>query len=269
MIKLGIQSVFVSLISVAFISACHVPLINFEEAFKDLSLKCSSLPLVDIHHFNPFDREKWVKEKAQLLKSGSKVLDVGAGESPYRSHFGHCIYKTHDFAENKNHVNYTSLDYVSDIKSIPVSDNEFDAIICTEVLEHVPYPIEALKEMARILKPGGKLLLTAPLGSGLHQMPYHFYGGYTPEWYRFFCDKFDLEIIEIIENGGTFKLLAQESARVAWSFDKHKEHHGKSAEFVYWLFNDFMPRYLFELDNKCFMPEFTIGYNVEAVKKLK
>lgn len=43
----------------------------------------------------------------------------------------------------------------------------------------VPYPVAAIQEMARILKPGGRLLVTAPLASYLHQEPFHYYDGYT------------------------------------------------------------------------------------------
>jgi ubiquinone/menaquinone biosynthesis C-methylase UbiE len=93
---------------------------------------------------------------------------------------------------------------VSDIVSIPVEDASFDAILCTEVLEHVPEPIRAIKEFARILKPGGTLFLTAPLGSGIHQDPYHFYGGYTPYWYRKFLTQNNFEGLKIEANGGFF-----------------------------------------------------------------
>lgn len=71
----------------------------------------------------------------------------------------------------------------------------------------------ALKELARILKPGGRLFLTAPLGSGLHQLPYHFYGGFTPEWYKHYFAKNKLDIVEITPNGGFFKHLAQECGK--------------------------------------------------------
>lgn len=227
----------------------------------------SKISLKDIHHFNPFDREKWVAKKASTIPNGATVLDVGAGECPYRKYFSHCKYQAHDFAQNKAHVAYGNLNYISDITAIPVADESFDVIICTEVFEHVPYPIEALKEIARILKPGGRLLLTAPLGCGLHQIPYHFYSGYTPEWYKMFCKKFNLKIVEISENGGFFKMLAQECARVGWTFDKHKYLHGKHDKIIFWLFNELLPRYLFQLDDKCFMNDFTIGYNVEAIKE--
>ena len=66
------------------------------------------------------------------------------------------------------------MDYVCDITDIPVSDDSFDVIICTEVLEHVPEPIKVIKEFSRILRKNGKMFITAPLGCGIHQEPYIF-----------------------------------------------------------------------------------------------
>ena len=59
----------------------------------------------------------------------------------------------------------TGLDIVGDITSIPEPDASFDAILCVEVLEHVPDPLAALRELGRLLKPNGQLILTAPFCS--------------------------------------------------------------------------------------------------------
>ena len=140
-----------------------------------------------VWEFNLFNRQQWVAEQARRIPPGARVLDAGAGPGQYRQLFAHCDYKAQDFAREPGTAGkYTPLDYESDITAIPVPDASFDAVICTEVLEHVPDPVAALAEMARILKPGGRLLLTAPLASYLHQEPYHYYGGYTPYWYRKF-----------------------------------------------------------------------------------
>jgi hypothetical protein len=120
--------------------------------------------------------------------------------------------------------------------------------------------------MARLVKPGGRLFLTAPLGSGLHQLPFHFYGGYTPEWYRHFAANFALQVVEITPNGGYFKLLAQECARFSWTFEEHRRHHGKQAEDLRKLFGESIPRYLFALEEKHHNPQFTVGYHVELRK---
>jgi predicted SAM-dependent methyltransferase len=231
----------------------------------------SVLPLHEIQNSNQLTRDRWVQEKARSVSAGKRVLDVGAGTCPYRPLFAHCAYKTHDFKKYAGEklggtTEYGTIDYESDITDIPVPDSSFDAILCTEVLEHAQEPLQAIREMVRILKPGGRMFLTAPLGSGLHQLPYHFYGGFTPEWYKLAAKKFNLRVIEITPNGGFFKLLAQECARVAWTFNSHRHLHGKHGENIHRLFNELLPRYLFDLDEKCFIDQFTIGYHVEMVK---
>lgn len=108
-----------------------------------------------IWKFNQHGRDRWVATQAAQIPAGSRVLDVGAGTGRYRKLFRHCEYKAHDFGQTPELRNkYTSLDYQSDIVNIPVPDNSFDAILCTEVLEHVPEPIRAVHEMARIMRRG-------------------------------------------------------------------------------------------------------------------
>jgi len=51
---------------------------------------------------------------------------------------------------------YGKLDYVGDIWNIDVADNTFDAVLCTEVFEHIPYPNDTVAELSRLIKPGGK-----------------------------------------------------------------------------------------------------------------
>jgi len=232
----------------------------------------SQRPLQEIHDFNQLERDAWIREKARSVPANAMVLDVGAGTCPYRPLFAHCQYRAHDFKRYEGvklggNTRYGEIDYVSDIVSLPVPSGSFDVVVCTEVLEHVPEPIEALRELARILKPRGRLLLTAPLGSGLHQLPYHYYGGYTPEWYRHFAPKCGLEITELTSNGGFFRLLAQESARVVWTLSEHRHLHGANLDLVTRLFGEWIPRYLFALEDHCRIEQFTVGYHVEAIRR--
>ena len=253
-------------------SATRPPLSSAAAAIERLRKSKGAVPLAEIHDFNQRARDRWVREKAAQIPPGARVLDVGAGTCPYHALFAHCDYRTHDFKKYDgvklgNTTAYGKIDYVSEITCIPVPDASFDIVLCTEVLEHVPNPIEALREMTRLLRPGGQLLITAPLGSGLHQLPFHFYGGYTPAWYRHFGKEFGLDIVEITPNGGFFRLLAQECARVAWTWDRHGHLHGKDGEIIRQLFNEWLPRYLFALEDRCFVDQFTVGYHVAALKR--
>lgn len=114
------------------------------------------LSRMKILDFNKNGRDKWVAEQVLKIPAGAQVLDVGVGTGPYRTLFSHCEYKTHDFAQEPDTIGkYTSLDYVSDITSIPVSSDSFDVVLCTEVLEHVPDPQLAVKRWHASLKKGG------------------------------------------------------------------------------------------------------------------
>lgn len=64
----------------------------------------------------------------------------------------------------------TEPDIVGDICDLHglVRDEEFDVILCTEVLEHVDDPFSAVQELYRVLKPGGKLYLTTPFDFRIH-----------------------------------------------------------------------------------------------------
>lgn len=163
-------------------------------------------PLERVFAYNRIRRDSWVTEQANNISPGSKVIDIGAGGCPHREKFNHCEYFTQDFvqlsdSQIQNQEGYGKIDFVSDILDIPVPDKSYDVILCSEVIEHVPDPISAIKEMSRILKPGGVLLITAPLQSGLHQEPHHYYGGYTKHWYKKFLTESHFIDLNIEPNG--------------------------------------------------------------------
>jgi SAM-dependent methyltransferase len=231
-------------------------------------------PIEEIEAFNERNRDAWVAEQARHVPAGARLLDVGAGTCPYRDLFGHARYEAHDFGEYQGYQDerlneglYGRLDYVSDATAIPVPDESFDAVLCTEVLEHLPEPIAAVAEMSRILRPGGVMFLTAPLGSGLHQEPYHFYGGYTPHWYRMVAERFGLDVEEISPNGGTFRHIAQECARVSWTMAQHEHLHGSLTPAVGDLFGELLPRFLTAIDDRVSDTRFTVGFHVRLRKR--
>jgi SAM-dependent methyltransferase len=86
--------------------------------------------------------------------------------------------------------------------------------LCSEVLEHLPQPVLAIKEFSRLLKKGGYLILTAPFSSLTHYSPYYFYSGFSRNFYETFLGQEGFEIIEISPNGNFFEYLAQEIMRL-------------------------------------------------------
>jgi SAM-dependent methyltransferase len=108
----------------------------------------------------------------------------------------------------------SGLDIVSDITAIPEPDGSFDAVLCTEVLEHLPRPIEALGELARLLRKGGHLILTAPFLSMTHMAPFHYCTGFSSYFFLNTLPALGLKILELDTNGNFFEFVAQELRRV-------------------------------------------------------
>ena len=161
-------------------------------------------------HTDALMRDQFVRREAAQLAPGSRVLDAGAGASKYRPLFAHCKYESQDFCQYQGElVKYDRpIDHVCDITQIPIPAQSLDAILCTEVFEHVPQPMEVLAEFSRLLKPGGKLLLTTPLGCWIHMEPYHYYGGYTPYWFEHWMPKNGFRVDSIVPQGGPGRVVA-------------------------------------------------------------
>ncbi len=105
---------------------------------------------------------EFARAAAKSLEPGSLALDAGAGESPYKQFFNHVKYKSTDSCRLPD-LAYRDINYVCDITSIPVEDNRFDLVFCTQVIFELPEPKLALHELNRVLKPGKMLWITSPI----------------------------------------------------------------------------------------------------------
>jgi SAM-dependent methyltransferase len=169
-------------------------------------------------------RENWLERTLASIPTGGRILDAGAGELQYKRFCSHLDYVSQDFAQYDGQGDQSGiqmgtwdqsrLDIISDITQIPEPDGSFDAIMCIEVLEHVPYPVDALRELVRLLKPNGYLIVTSPFSALTHFAPYFYQTGYSRHFYEYWFDKFGLAIVDMQWNGNYFESLAQEIRRL-------------------------------------------------------
>ncbi|MGB1077479.1 MAG: class I SAM-dependent methyltransferase [Bdellovibrionales bacterium] len=136
---------------------------------------------------------KWIHDEIQKLQndqSGNeplKIVNIGAGGWAFEQikTIENADIVQVDIDEERNPDIVAS---VCDMKMF--DDNSVDAIFMIEVLEHVDEPWNAIPELHRILKPGGKLILSTPLMFPLHDEPYDYYR-YTKYGLQHLLKQFD------------------------------------------------------------------------------
>ena len=224
---------------------------------------------------NENNRNQWIEKQLKSLPKGVKILDAGAGELKWKQVCNHLDYVSQDFGEYEGigngqglqtgTWNVSDVDIISDITDIPVDNESFQAVLCSEVLEHLPNPELAIKEFGRILKKDGILILTAPFCSLTHFAPYHFCTGFNIYWYAKHLENYGFEIVEIVRNGNYFSYMRQELMRI---LDMEKRYIGKGS-FVDKVAIYFLARSMKKVEGLgrrsneilCF------GYHVRAIKK--
>lgn len=118
--------------------------------------------------------DRFARRAAASVPPGGLVLDAGAGDGPYRHHFDHAHYEAADFQKVPGKT-YSGNHYICDLAEIPVADDCYDAVLFSQVLEHIAEPDAVLRELLRVLKPGGRIWASAPLFYEEHEQPYDFY----------------------------------------------------------------------------------------------
>lgn len=133
------------------------------------------------------------------------LLDVGCGRKPYKDTYfsGATSYVGLDFATPTNQP-----DVVGSALDIPFEDGCFDTVVSTEVLEHVPDPLRALREMFRITKPGGHLILTTPMYWPRHEIP-HDYFRYPYDGLLHLLQESGYETVRMFNRGNAYAFLGQ------------------------------------------------------------
>jgi len=116
-----------------------------------------------------------LEETARSLPANAMVLDAGAGECPHSTLFAHTRYVKLDRGIGDHTWDYSHIDVQGDVCELPFRDGVFDAVVNIQVLEHIKEPGVCVSEMARVLKPGGQLILTTVQDWEIHQHPNDFF----------------------------------------------------------------------------------------------
>jgi len=138
------------------------------------------------------------------LPKESLVLDLGGNRIAKRGYFDieryglHVVYANLSGAK-KPHVQ-------AEAAFLPFKRGAFDAVICSELLEHVPDPRPVLREVCRVLRPGGVVLVCVPFLTRIHGDPYD-YGRYTDYYWSENLKALGFRNVEIERQGGYWSVM--------------------------------------------------------------
>ncbi len=168
------------------------------QAFKAFKIRQDFFPGWYALFTNPFFIARYglMKHMQSLaLQCKGHLLDIGCGRKPYKSLFQVDSYLGLDI-ENPGHSHeQEDIDVFYDGQRFPFEDSSFDSALCNQVLEHVFNPEEFVAEIHRVLKPGGKLLLTVPFVWDEHEQPFD-YARYSSFGLKSLFEKHGFRIVE-------------------------------------------------------------------------
>jgi SAM-dependent methyltransferase len=138
--------------------------------------------------------------------AGLRVLDVGCGDRPYAELFPGAI--GFDVPGNPQ------ADLHGSLEAIPVDDASFDVVLCLQVLEHVPDPAAAVRELRRVVRPGGRVLLSTHGVYPFHPNPDDLWRWTHQGLERLFLTNAEWASVTVRPGAGTAATLAMINAHV-------------------------------------------------------
>ncbi|MFH1571589.1 MAG: class I SAM-dependent methyltransferase [Gemmatimonadota bacterium] len=113
---------------------------------------------------------------ALAAQAGGRLLDVGCGGDPFRDLLA--AHSTRALGLEPDRSRYAGRARPAVWGSgldLPFGSAAFDTVVSFQVLEHVPEPARMMAEMARVLRPGGRLIVSAPHMWGVHEEPHDYF----------------------------------------------------------------------------------------------
>lgn len=160
---------------------------------------------------NPFffiRRSLYLAIKNTAPQLSGKMMDFGCGRKPYQNLFVVEEYVGVDIKVSGHDHNNSLVDIYYDGETIPVETEYFDSVFCSEVLEHLFEPDKILREINRTMKPGGRILLTAPFCWNEHEIPYD-YARYSSFGIRYLLEKNGFTVINEQKTGSFMRVIVQ------------------------------------------------------------
>jgi SAM-dependent methyltransferase len=136
--------------------------------------------------------------------AGARALDLGADKSPYRDALVSQGYELRTLDITRD----GGADYAGTAESTGLPDASFDLVLCTQVIEHCMNPWAAVREIHRILKPGGHLVVSAPHVWFYHPHPTDHWR-FTQEGMAHLCQEAGLIPVSLLAQGGSVLTLCQ------------------------------------------------------------
>ncbi len=139
--------------------------------------------------------------------ASGKLIDLGCGKVPLFQAYSHLVSDIFCADRDDDQHLLCHVDLICDLGSpLPIKDEEFNTIILSDVLEHIPQPEMLWSEMSRVMKPGGKILLNVPFLYWLHEQPHDYlrYSRYSLERYT---NRSGLKLILLQPLGGSLEVL--------------------------------------------------------------
>ncbi len=198
--------------------------------------------------------EKTLKEHAKGV-----LLDLGCGDVPLLEIYNNYISDNICIDWKNSHHKNPFIDYEFDLNNkIPLPDEQFDTILITDVLEHISNPDLFWREISRLLKPKGKLILGVPFFYWIHEPPFDYYR-YTEYKLRMFCSSNGLTILCLKSYGGSPEVMLDLIA-------KHIDFSKTLSTIFYFLSNIFMSSFIGKILSKKTSQKFPLGYYLIAQK---
>ena len=139
----------------------------------------------------------WLRAEAEAAE-GARVLDVGCGDKPYYPFFAGRVseYVGVD-------ADHPAADLRAPVEHLPVEDGGFDLVLCTQVLEHADDPAQVVRELRRVVRPGGRVLASTHGVQVYHPDPVDLRRWTHAGLQRLFAENGDWSALSVEPSSGT------------------------------------------------------------------